>query len=102
MRRREMLEFAVLGLLHESPLHGYELRRRLNTRLGAFRALSFGTLYPALGRLLTQGLIAEDSSAPAQPGRRPRGLFVAGGEYAQIDARVHDVDPCRVGVVQRN
>lgn len=62
----------MLGLLHESPMHGYELRRRLNQSLGIFRALSFGTLYPALGRLLTQGLIAEDSSAPAQPGRRPR------------------------------
>ena len=38
-RRTELLEFSVLGLLHEGPMHGYELRRRLNSALGAFRAL---------------------------------------------------------------
>ncbi|MCW2550165.1 MAG: PadR family transcriptional regulator, partial [Mycobacterium sp.] len=37
-----MLEFAVLGLLAESPLHGYELRKRLNALLGTFRAFSYG------------------------------------------------------------
>ncbi|MFF5323565.1 PadR family transcriptional regulator [Janibacter hoylei] len=73
MRRREMLEFAVLGLLHEDPLHGYELRRRLNTRLGAFRALSFGTLYPCLASLQGQGLVDGDSArADGGGGRRQR------------------------------
>lgn len=33
-----MLELAVLGLLLESPMHGYELRKRLTGLLGAFRA----------------------------------------------------------------
>ena len=35
-RRGETIELAVLGLLHESPMHGYELRKRLNlhARLG--------------------------------------------------------------------
>src|SRR6476469_2926843 len=60
-RRSELLEFAVLGLLHESPMHGYELRKRLNAALGVFRALSYGTLYPCLRGLLDQGLIAEAS-----------------------------------------
>ena len=58
-RRSELLEFAVLGLLHESPMHGYELRKRLNAALGVFRALSYGTLYPCLRGLLDQGFIAE-------------------------------------------
>jgi DNA-binding PadR family transcriptional regulator len=60
-RRSELLEFAVLGLLHESPMHGYELRKRLNAALGVFRALSYGTLYPCLRGLLDQGLISEAS-----------------------------------------
>ena len=47
-RRARLLEFAVLGLLHEGPTHGYELRRRLNTALGPFRALSYG-MPPAAG-----------------------------------------------------
>lgn len=32
-----MLELAILGLLIESPMHGYELRKRLTGLLGAFR-----------------------------------------------------------------
>ena len=58
-RRSELLEFAVLGLLHESPMHGYELRKRLNAALGVFRALSYGTLYPCLRELLDRGLITQ-------------------------------------------
>jgi DNA-binding PadR family transcriptional regulator len=57
----DVLELAVLGLLHESPMHGYELRKRLNAALGVFRALSYGTLYPCLRGLLDQGLISEAS-----------------------------------------
>ena len=36
-RRAETIELAVLGLLHEGPMHGYELRKRLNlhARLGS-------------------------------------------------------------------
>jgi DNA-binding PadR family transcriptional regulator len=60
-RRTDLLEFAVLGLLHESPMHGYALRKRLNTALGAFRALSYGSLYPCLRELVEKGLIQESS-----------------------------------------
>jgi DNA-binding PadR family transcriptional regulator len=55
-----VLELAVLGSLHETPLHGYELRKRLNALLGMFRAFSYGSLYPCLKSLLEQGLIAEE------------------------------------------
>ncbi|MEV3921407.1 PadR family transcriptional regulator [Actinomadura coerulea] len=60
-----VLELAVLGLLHESPMHGYELRKRLNTLLGMFRAFSYGSLYPCLKQLLANGLIMEDR--PEEP-----------------------------------
>ncbi|MFI0978002.1 helix-turn-helix transcriptional regulator [Streptomyces sp. NPDC021093] len=64
-RRSGILEFAVLGLLRESPMHGYELRKRLNTSLGVFRAFSYGTLYPCLKSLVINGwLIEEPGSAP--------------------------------------
>lgn len=66
-RRSGVLELAVLGLLHESPMHGYELRKRLNTVLGSFRALSYGSLYPCLKDLVAKGWITED--APAGAGR---------------------------------
>ena len=52
MVRRDILEFAVLGILSDGPVHGYELRKRLTDMLGPFRSLSYGTLYPTLRRLV--------------------------------------------------
>lgn len=78
-RRSGVLELAVLGLLHEGPLHGYELRKRLATVLGTFRAFSYGSLYPALKDLLARGWIAEDGPtdavAPALSGRRAKIVY---------------------------
>jgi DNA-binding PadR family transcriptional regulator len=73
-RRGETIELAVLGLLHESPLHGYELRKRLNILLGWGRLLSYGSLYPALKKMLREGWIAEEiGTVPV--GRRPRIVY---------------------------
>jgi DNA-binding PadR family transcriptional regulator len=70
-RRGDTIELAVLGLLHESPMHGYELRKRLNLMLGWGRLLSYGSLYPALKKMLRATWI-EEQVRPAAPGRRQR------------------------------
>jgi DNA-binding PadR family transcriptional regulator len=59
-----VLEFAILGLLQQSPMHGYELRKELNQVLGGLRSISFGSLYPALKRLHAAGLIATEDPDP--------------------------------------
>ncbi|MBF6554644.1 MAG: PadR family transcriptional regulator [Acidimicrobiales bacterium] len=58
-----MLDLAILGLLHEQELHGYEIRRRLRDELGLFANISFGSLYPALSRLEGSGAVAVTESA---------------------------------------
>ena len=76
-RRGDTLELAVLGLLHESPMHGYQLRKQLNAVLGWGRVLSYGSLYPALKKMLRSGWITEHVSAP-EPGavsRRQRIVY---------------------------
>lgn len=77
-----MLELAVLGLLHEAPLHGYELRQRLKATLGTFRAFSYGSLYPTLRRMHAAGWIAQDegdaavvAGAPPLTGRRGKVVY---------------------------
>jgi DNA-binding PadR family transcriptional regulator len=70
-----VLELAILGLLLESPMHGYELRKRLTGLLGAFRAFSYGSLYPALRRMQTDGLIAEDAAPEGAVLRRARRVY---------------------------
>ena len=57
--RSDSLEFALLGLLSQSPLHGYELRKRMGAIFGPFRALSFSVLYPQLRRMVEGGVIEE-------------------------------------------
>jgi len=52
-----MLELAVLGLLKEQELHGYELKKRLADNLGIGSGVSFGSLYPALARLEAAGAL---------------------------------------------
>ncbi|MFI9507118.1 PadR family transcriptional regulator [Nocardia sp. NPDC052566] len=68
-----MLELAILGLLLEAPMHGYELRKRLTGLLGPFRAFSYGSLYPTLRRMQADGLIDEEDA----PGitRRARRVY---------------------------
>ena len=65
--RSDVLEQAILGLLHEAPMHGYELRKRLNLVLGSFRALSYGSLYPCLKGMVARGLIVGAESPVAPP-----------------------------------
>ncbi|WP_193312815.1 PadR family transcriptional regulator [Georgenia subflava] len=80
--RGQVLELAILGRLREAPMHGYELRKHLNATLGAFRTLSYGSLYPALRSLTERGLISaaettETAATVTRPltGRRARIVY---------------------------
>lgn len=92
-RRAETIELAVLGLLHEGPLHGYELRKRLNLMLGWGRVLSYGSLYPALKRLLRSTYIVE-STDTAPVNRRPRIVYeLTDAGYAEFERLMSEVGP---------
>jgi DNA-binding PadR family transcriptional regulator len=84
-----MLELAILGLLLESPMHGYELRKQLVMKLGTIRAaISYGSLYPTLRRLQQEGCITEaspdaapgDGEIPAMTSRRGRVVYAITAE----------------------
>jgi DNA-binding PadR family transcriptional regulator len=47
-------------------MHGYELRKQLNVVLGWGRVLSYGSLYPALKKMLKAGWIVEHVTSPEQ------------------------------------
>jgi DNA-binding PadR family transcriptional regulator len=63
-----MYDFIVLGTLGMSPMHGYRIARVIADVVGPFEAVSWGTLYPVLRRLQTQGFI-EIQDAPEGEGR---------------------------------
>ena len=64
-----MLELAILGLLKERSMHGYQLSKRLSDTLGGFWRVSYGSLYPTLQRLERQGAVEREFSTE-EVGRR--------------------------------
>ncbi|WP_345261998.1 PadR family transcriptional regulator [Nocardioides nanhaiensis] len=93
-RRGETIELAVLGLLHEGPMHGYELRKRLNLMLGWSRVLSYGSLYPALKKMLRQQLIEETAPTKTPVSRRPKIVYqVTEAGTAEFERLMSEVGP---------
>ena len=74
----DVIELAILGLLKESELHGYELKKRLRELLGPWSSVSFGSLYPALARLEAAGHVKAVEAAEAVPAP----AFPATGSFA--------------------
>ena len=72
-----MIDLAILGLLKDEPLHGYELRKRL-TAMGAGGAFSYGSLYPALRRLERDSFILKTRPAGTLRGKKVYALTAAG------------------------
>lgn len=52
-----MIEMAVLGLLKQRAMHGYDLKKELAAQLGQFWQVSYGSLYPTLRRLENLGAV---------------------------------------------
>jgi xanthine dehydrogenase accessory factor len=64
-------EFALLGLLHQRPAHGYDLFRLLggNTDLGSVFRLGLSQLYASLTKLETHGLVRGEVAEAARARR---------------------------------
>jgi DNA-binding PadR family transcriptional regulator len=58
-----VIELAILGLLKEQSMHGYQLSRELAEQLGGLWRVSFGSLYPTLRRLERDGAIEAPGGA---------------------------------------
>jgi DNA-binding PadR family transcriptional regulator len=95
------LEYALLGLLDQQPLSGYDLRRIFATTPFTCYSDSPGAVYPALRRLEARGWIAPLARAPLSArGRRPLQLTAGGARCFRAwlmraptrDEVVHDMD----------
>lgn len=62
-RRRGFVQLAILHLLKEESMHGYQMMKELEHRSGGFYAASAGTVYPALQELLEQKMIDLDPNS---------------------------------------
>ena len=55
------VRLALLSMLGEAPMHGYELMKRLEERSGGIYRASAGTVYPTLQQLEDEGLVASET-----------------------------------------
>ncbi|HEV7760033.1 MAG TPA: PadR family transcriptional regulator [Acidimicrobiales bacterium] len=76
--RRGDVRAAVLALLVEKPMHGYEMIQELDSRTGGVWRPSPGSVYPTLQMLEDEGLIVSEQAE----GRKQFTLTDAGREEA--------------------
>lgn len=77
-------EYALLSLLESGGGHGYELKRAYDERYGEDGALSFGSVYRLLSRLVEQGqVVIVGTEAGSGPDRK---------RYALTDSGVAELD----------
>jgi DNA-binding PadR family transcriptional regulator len=90
---------AILGLLEERDLHGYEIRRQLRDHLGILANVSFGSIYPALTRLEKAEAVvaAEGSSHASAPAVHTPATGSLSGELAVFRSRRHTSSLARRG-----
>ena len=69
---------AILGLLAEQPMHGYQIMRELSDRSGGAWRISPGSVYPTLSQLEDEELVR----AEQQGGKRVFSLTEAGSTEA--------------------
>jgi DNA-binding PadR family transcriptional regulator len=101
VRQGGVLELAVLGLLKERSMHGYELRKQLGALLGPLWQVSWGSLYPTLRRLARAGAVevASDgrirTSKAGKPGigGRRRTVYRITPEGEHVFARMLEESP---------
>jgi len=70
---------AVLALLAEQPMHGYQMITEIAERSGGFWQPSPGSIYPVLQQLQDEGLVSPDEA----DGRRVFHLTDAGRDYVE-------------------
>jgi DNA-binding PadR family transcriptional regulator len=77
--RKGDVRAAVLALLNEQPMNGYQIIQEIKQRSGGLWQPSSGSVYPALQQLEDEGLVA----AGEHEGRRAFSLTDAGRAYVR-------------------
>lgn len=54
------IKYALLGILAEKDMHGYELKSKFDEKVGEFWSLNFGQIYSTLDRLEKENFVTHD------------------------------------------
>src|SRR5438874_13683575 len=121
---RMSIKYAILGLLADRPLHGYELKAAYEAELVPATQLNYGQVYTTLERLARDGLVAHEVVSQTErpdkkvyaltrEGRRELQEWLATPSRLDLDLRnetflklvlarrLEDADPLAVLAVER-
>lgn len=73
--------YLILGLLAQRAMSGYDIKKHVQTALGAVTNASYGTLYPTLHKLLAEGAV--EMQVIPQKGRPVKKLYQITGQGKQ-------------------
>lgn len=93
------MQLIILGQLIEKPSHGYAIKQTLDCIIGTRKKISWGSLYPILGKLEKEALIkkvrSQQAGGPTQKtysitskGQNHFLKLMAQSDYASGDGRV--------------
>jgi DNA-binding PadR family transcriptional regulator len=86
-----VLRHALLGLLAERPMSGYELDQRFEASVGSTWTAGHSQIYPELNRLADEGLI--EAGAPGPRGRKTYAITPAGRDAVRVWLSETEPDP---------
>lgn len=59
MANEKKIDCVILGLLSHESMTGYEIKKRMDTTLKFFWGASYGSIYPALSKLVNDGMVTK-------------------------------------------
>lgn len=92
---RELLKgiapLAVLGVLSNGTMYGYELSKTIEERSGKILSLGYGTLYPLLYNLEAKGFVKAEWQE-AENGRKRRYYSITGKGRKRLERQKAQLD----------
>lgn len=68
------VQLTILGFLLERDYHGYELKKAIEWKMGAWTDIKFGSIYHALGQLERSGFVVKVSTS-SEGGKPARSIY---------------------------
>jgi transcriptional regulator len=91
------LEMMILRTLQRHPMHGYALVQHIKSASGDLLQIEEGSLYPALQRLLKEGLVKAQWGV-SSTGRRVRTYQITAAGTKHLDREVSSFDRMLEGI----
>ena len=61
-----MIEYVITGIVLNEPLTGYDIKKMIELGIGNFYKASYGSLYPALKKLVDKGFLSMNDQAQGE------------------------------------